>query len=322
MRILRPLFALALLLAPSLADAQGTVGGARVPNRPASDNSTAPANTAYVDAAVQVLLTAIGSKASLTSPNFVGTPTAPTPSAGNNSTQIANTAFVTGAVSAEASRAQAAEGLLAPLVSPSLTGAPTAPTPTSGDSSTRLATTAFVAATFLAKTDAASTYAALASPALTGAPTAPTPAASDSSTRIATTAYATGAVGAEATRAQAAEALLAPRFSPSFDGTVELKPGSKILLRSTAGSNLDKMLLVGSNGNLLVQDNAGAIILQVDQYGSIYTGGNAVVGSVFVQNVRVVGPRQPAIADSLSDSAKIAAILAALRTHGLIDPTP
>jgi len=47
------------------------------------------------------------------------------------------------ALSAEVSRAEAAEALLAPLASPALTGNPTAPTQTAHDNSTRIATTAY-----------------------------------------------------------------------------------------------------------------------------------------------------------------------------------
>ncbi len=61
---MRPLrFAAAVLallaLVPTLALAQGTVGAARVPTRPANDNSTWPASTAYVDASAKALSNAI-----------------------------------------------------------------------------------------------------------------------------------------------------------------------------------------------------------------------------------------------------------------------
>jgi hypothetical protein len=67
----------ALCLAPALALAQGAVAPGRVPNRPANDNSNAPANTAYVDAAAQALLAGINGRAPLANPVFLGTVTAP-----------------------------------------------------------------------------------------------------------------------------------------------------------------------------------------------------------------------------------------------------
>lgn len=53
--------------------------------------------------------------ASITSPNFLGTPTAPTPAAGNNSGQIATTAYVQTALAAGASGAVAAVGTIPPV---------------------------------------------------------------------------------------------------------------------------------------------------------------------------------------------------------------
>ncbi len=64
-------------LSVTVALAQGTAPLVPVPNRPANDNSAAPANTRYVDAATQILLNAIASRAPLASPTFVGTVTAP-----------------------------------------------------------------------------------------------------------------------------------------------------------------------------------------------------------------------------------------------------
>lgn len=63
-----------------------------------SDNSTAVATTAYVQAqsfATTNFVTGQG-YATITSPNFTGTPTAPTPTAGDNSNKLATTAYVRG----------------------------------------------------------------------------------------------------------------------------------------------------------------------------------------------------------------------------------
>ena len=64
------------LLAPGV-EAQGTAPMVPVPNRPANDNSSAPANTRYVDGVAQGLLDAINGRAPLANPNFTGKVTAP-----------------------------------------------------------------------------------------------------------------------------------------------------------------------------------------------------------------------------------------------------
>lgn len=111
-----------------------------VPKAAQSDVATgtddAKALTSYSIAA------ALGAKASLASPTFVGTPLAPTASAGSSTTQIATTAFVATSY--------------APLASPALTGNPTAPTQGTTDNSAKLATTAYA--------DRAATNAAAAVP--------------------------------------------------------------------------------------------------------------------------------------------------------------
>jgi len=104
------------------------------------------------------------------------------------------------ALTAETTRAQAAEALLAPLASPVFTGNPTVPG-------------------YLTTSGAAGTYAPLASPALIGTPTVPTAAAGTSTTQAASTAFTTGAVATETTRATTAEGLKAPLASPAFSGT-------------------------------------------------------------------------------------------------------
>jgi hypothetical protein len=107
------------------------------------------------------------------------------------------------ALTAETTRAQAAEALLAPLASPVFTGNPTVPG-------------------YLTTSGAAGTYAPLASPALIGTPTVPTAAAGTSTTQAASTAFTTGAVATETTRATTAEGLKAPLASPAFSGTVTI----------------------------------------------------------------------------------------------------
>ena len=127
----------------------------------ASNNTTAVATTAYVDAADAL-------KANLASPTFTGTPTLPTgtiattQSAADSTTKVATTAFVT-----------TADNLKANIASPTFTGTVTIPAGAS-----------------------ISGFAPLASPALTGSPTAPTQSPGDNSTKIATTAYANAAIAA------------------------------------------------------------------------------------------------------------------------------
>jgi hypothetical protein len=110
----------------------------------------------------------LATKAPLSSPVFINTPTAPTAAAGTNTTQIATTAFVQTAVSGIVDAAPAtldtlnelaaalgddpnfattistSIGLKAPIASPTFTGTPAADTATTGTNTTQLATTAFV----------------------------------------------------------------------------------------------------------------------------------------------------------------------------------
>ncbi|MBC3919160.1 hypothetical protein H8L32_16835 [Undibacterium sp. CY18W] len=64
----------------------------KVQTRPAADNSTNAASTAYVDAATAVLAVAQALLASLNSPALTGIPTAPTAAPGTNTNQIATMA--------------------------------------------------------------------------------------------------------------------------------------------------------------------------------------------------------------------------------------
>ncbi len=212
----------------------------------ASNNSTAVATTAYVDAADAL-------KADLASPTFTGTPTLPTgtiattQTASNNSTAVATTAYVDAADALKADLASptftgtvtipsgASISGFAPLASPSLTGVPLAPTAAPGTNNTQVATTAYTDAAITALIGDAgvalntlgeladalnddssfgtsvatslSFKAPLQSPAFTDVPTAPTAAANTSTTQIATTAFVTGQ----------GYATLA---SPTFTGTV------------------------------------------------------------------------------------------------------
>lgn len=130
---------------------------------------------------------------------------------------------LTAALTAEVTRALAAEALLAPKASPAFTGTPTAPTAPPGTSNGILASCAFVAGAVAYETARASAAEALlapkASPVFTGAPAAPTAPAGTNSTTLATTQYADRAVAAETFRAMGAEALLAPNNSPGLTGT-------------------------------------------------------------------------------------------------------
>lgn len=162
-------------------------------------------------------------------------------------------------LTAEVSRAEAAEALLAPLASPALTGTPTAPTATALTNSTRIATTAYADSAVGVETTRAQTAEALkaplASPALTGTPTAPTATALTDSTQLATTAYADLAVGVETTRAEAAEALLVPKSGTTMTGPLIPKvstltqSGGSVAVAFTA-ANVYRLVLTASGWTL------------------------------------------------------------------------
>lgn len=117
--IARSLAALTLVLGFSAAFAQSAPP--RIQTRPANDNSNYAASTGYVDAAAQLLLNAINSKAPLASPTFTGTATAPALSLTG--------AGLTGAIDAGTIAGVALPTVLgakAPLASPTFTGNVTA----------------------------------------------------------------------------------------------------------------------------------------------------------------------------------------------------
>ena len=173
----------------------------------AGTNTTQLATTAFVQTAVNPMLTkavAATTYAPINNPGLTGTPTAPTPVVGTNTTQIATTAFVqsqlafsipvtsvvgrTGAITLGVSDISGA----APISNPAFSGTPTAPPPVSNSNSNQIATTAFVqtaVAPLLASATAASTYAPIVSPGFSGTPTAPTPGTSDNSGKLATTSF-------------------------------------------------------------------------------------------------------------------------------------
>lgn len=76
MHLSRLLAVVVLTLMPALALAQGQAPIVPVPNRSANDNSSAPANTHYVDSATQILLGALAGKAPVANPAFSGVVTA------------------------------------------------------------------------------------------------------------------------------------------------------------------------------------------------------------------------------------------------------
>ena len=165
----------------------------------ASNNSTAIATTAYVDAADALKANlasptftgtvtipsgaSISGFAPLASPSLTGVPLAPTAAAGTNNTQIATTAYTDAAITAVIGTAGAALNTLgelsdalnddasfatsiatslsfkAPLQSPTFTDVPAAPTAAVDTNTTQIATTAFVVN---------QGYAKLASPTFTG----------------------------------------------------------------------------------------------------------------------------------------------------------
>jgi len=170
-----------------------------------ADLGNVNAVNSHTTAAITGLDNALASKASLSSPIFLGTPLAPTANAGTNTVQIATTAFVQGEKN-----------------SPNFTGIPLAPTASIGTATTQIATTEFVEN---AKT----------SPTFTGTPNAPTPVAGDNSTLIATTEFVqnekispsfigtpdapTAAVGTNTTQIATTGFVQGEKASPAFTGT-------------------------------------------------------------------------------------------------------
>lgn len=104
-------------------------GTPSAPTPSAGDNTTKLSTTAFVKAAIDVVLGGVSSafdtlseiatelalKATLASPTFTGTPAAPTASAGTNTTQLATTAFVKAAVDVVLGGVSAAYDTLAEL---------------------------------------------------------------------------------------------------------------------------------------------------------------------------------------------------------------
>lgn len=75
-------------------------GMPKAPTAAAGTSTTQIATTAFVQAVVTVLNSALALKAPLASPGLTGTPTAPTAAQSTNNTQIATTAFVKSAIAA------------------------------------------------------------------------------------------------------------------------------------------------------------------------------------------------------------------------------
>ena len=75
-------------------------GTPKAPTAPAGTNTTQIASTAFVQAVVTALNSALALKAPLASPALTGTPTAPTAAQTVNNTQVATTAFVKTALAA------------------------------------------------------------------------------------------------------------------------------------------------------------------------------------------------------------------------------
>lgn len=169
--------------------------------------------------------------------------------------------YAAGLVTAETSRAEAAEALLAPKASPALTGTPTAPTASALTGNTQVATTAYTDAAVAAETsraEAAETLKApLASPGLTGSPTAPTQTTGDSSTKLATTAFvATAFTGALPALTQAAV---------SASGTLALNT----ITTATAATALTMTLPASVTGDLIVCERESASAASVSVTGNI-----------------------------------------------------
>jgi hypothetical protein len=103
---------------------------------------------------------------------------------------------------------------------------------------------------------------------------------------------------------------------PPYDA-FRVEQDGTIFLQAPNGPTRSKQIKAANNGTLQVLNDAGQVINQIGDDGSIYIQGFA---QFVINGVKVLGPQQPAISNSLTDAQKIAAILTAMRNHGLIAP--
>lgn len=180
-------------------DSPTLTGTPSAPTATAGDNTTNLSTTAFVQAAIALLVNS--------APSTLDT-------LGELAAALGNDANYSTTVSTALAAINASVALKAPLASPALTGTPTVPTATAGTNTTQASSTAFVQAAIAALvnsapgaldtlkelsdalgsdpnfattvTNALALKAPLASPALTGVPTAPTATAGTNTTQVAT----------------------------------------------------------------------------------------------------------------------------------------
>ncbi|MBS0369011.1 MAG: hypothetical protein JSS57_07415 [Proteobacteria bacterium] len=225
------------------------------------------------------------SRAPLTSPGLLGTPTTPTAAPGTNTTQIASTAFVTSAIGAlttgvssifgrsGAVTAQSGDYSVAqitgaaPSLSPTFTGTPAAPTPGSNISTTQIPTTAWVNTYF----------ATLASPTFSGqvgfnggTVTASTPVINGNQTWNNAAVAFTGLLFNVTDTASAAASLLldlqvggVTKFNVRKDGTITAAASIISAAHLWAGTSsairwngTKSAMFSPADGNILLQNNA------------------------------------------------------------------
>ncbi len=93
---------------------------------------------------------------------------------------------------------------------------------------------------------------------------------------------------------------------PPYDA-FRIEQDGAIFMSAGVGPFPNKILRAGANGRLQVLSTAENVVAEVGDDGRFY-----------IDNQQVLGPRQPAISDALSDDQKLAQVLAVLRAHGLI----
>ena len=175
-------------------------GSPQAPTPVSTDNSTAIATTAFVNAkGYLAATTASGIFAPIASPTFTGSVTAPTfiGALTGNASSSSTSAACTGNAATATNAAQLG-GIVAAnyalLTSPNFLGNPSTTTANYGDITTRIANCAFVAQAVNTMQDiveswANVTFISSTSPTLTGTPTAPTAAHGTNTTQLATTAF-------------------------------------------------------------------------------------------------------------------------------------
>lgn len=234
-------------------------GNTRVPTVGAGTNTTAAANTIFVNSAISdAIAAASGNYAPIDSPDFQGVPKVPTAVLGTNSTQAASTAYVVNAIGASTVA-------FAPILSPDFQGVPKVPTAAPGTATTQAASTEFVGSAIAAIPSAEAT---LAEVVVTGS------------------GAKTIAVGANTRNIH-----IAPVGNNIEIGVVSgLIVGKSIMVFMTQDTVDRTVTLSGSNAILATPDALSMVSGAGNRAYAILTGGRKADGSVEPTFYKVTGP--------------------------------